>query len=49
MEIVKEVEEELQAFFKCVYNTVSKKWFLLDYKNETLEKQNIKVVKNEDL
>lgn len=26
-----EVEEELQSFFKCVYNTISKTWYLLDF------------------
>jgi hypothetical protein len=31
MRKTKEIEEELQAFFKCVYNTVSKTWNLLDF------------------
>jgi hypothetical protein len=30
-EIIDEIEEELQAFFKCVYNKTQDKWFLLDF------------------
>ncbi len=28
---IEEIEEELQAFFKCVYNKKTKEWFLLDF------------------
>ena len=31
LEIIEEIEEEFQAFFKCVYNTTSLKWFILDF------------------
>jgi hypothetical protein len=29
---MEEVQEQLQAFFKCVYNKKSNEWFLLDFK-----------------
>jgi len=32
MKKIEEIEEELQAFFKSVYNVVEKKWYLLDFK-----------------
>jgi len=32
MKKVEEREEELQAFFKSVYNVLEKKWYLLDFK-----------------
>lgn len=31
LEIIEEIEEELQAFFKCVYNKTINKWFVLDF------------------
>lgn len=31
LEIVKKINEELQAFFKCVYNATLEKWFVLDF------------------
>jgi hypothetical protein len=31
MKKIEEVEEELQAFFKSVYNVNEKKWYLLDF------------------
>ena len=34
MKKIEEIEEELQAFFKSVYNVWEKKWYLLDFKME---------------
>jgi len=31
MEIKEEKEDELQTFFKCVYNVTENKWYLLDF------------------
>jgi hypothetical protein len=31
MKKVEEKEEELQAFFKCIYNVNKKTWHLLDF------------------
>jgi len=31
LEIKEEIEEELQAFFKCIYNKAQNKWFLVDF------------------
>jgi hypothetical protein len=31
MRKTKEIEEELQAFFKCVFNIQDKTWYLLDF------------------
>lgn len=31
MKKTEEIEEELQAFFKCIYNVGKDKWFLLDF------------------
>lgn len=32
-----EIDEELQAFFKCIYNKTSKTWFMLDFQIENQE------------
>jgi len=32
LEIIKEKEEKLLAFFKCIYNSLEKNWYLLDFK-----------------
>jgi hypothetical protein len=32
MKKIDEVEEELQAFFKSVYNVKENSWYLLDFK-----------------
>jgi len=31
MKKIEEKNEELQAFFKSVYNVMKKKWYLLDF------------------
>ena len=31
LEIKEEIEEELQAFFKCVYNKIQNNWYVLDF------------------
>ena len=32
LEKIEEVQEQMQAFFKCVYNKTTDDWFLLDFK-----------------
>ncbi len=39
MEKIEEIPEELQAFFKSVYNKTTDEWFLLDFSPSNLEEQ----------
>jgi hypothetical protein len=39
MEKIEEVTEELQAFFKSVYNKTTNEWFLLDFSPSNSEEQ----------
>ncbi len=44
LEIKKEKQEELQAFFKSVYNVLENKWYLLDFNNRNKIYENIKYI-----
>ena len=47
MKKIEEIEEELQAFFKSVYNVNEKKWYLLDFQlaNEDEQDEELKYQK----
>ncbi len=47
MKKIEEIEEELQAFFKSVYNVKEKKWYLLDFQvgNENEQDEELKYQK----
>jgi hypothetical protein len=47
MKKIEEINEELQAFFKSVYNVLEDKWYLLDFKvaNENESDEELKYQK----